>query len=711
MKKVTTILDSMGCIFLSVVIALGLMTIGCGGGGGSSSPGGTDNAPVVMEGTFEDSPVEGLEFTTASKSGVTDSEGTFTYRKGETVTFFIGDIILGQVMVKEWITPLDLVEGATSETHPTVTNICRFLQALDDDDNPDNGIHITASIRSHAKGKIIDFEQNETAFENQQIVQQTIASLTSLRSAGQRGLVPIGVAQDHLRQTIVNTENPNGIDQDNDGYKESQNDCNDNDLTIHPGADEICGDGIDQDCSGSDLQCAADSETTWYKDTDGDGYSDGLSLTSTDRPGNGYYKAEELAAVSGDCNDNDGNIYPAANEVCGDSIDQDCTGSDFQCSTDSETTWYKDTDGDGYSNGQSQKSANSPGNNYYKATQLTALSGDCDDNDRTIHPKANEICGDGIDQDCSGKDLQCTTPVPNLTIVGSVEMDTDYAKDVHVSGSYAYVANEYSGLQVIDISNPQQPVIVGSTDTTSNDLLYANGVYASGSYAYVVDNTSGIGFQVVNVENPQQPVFLGRVDSPFYAHDISVSGPYAYVVDDTFNRGLKIIDITNPQQPAIIGSMFIFYSKGVDVSGSYAYVADGDNGLDVIDISNPRVLEIAGHMDTPDYANAIYVSGSYAYVADGDNGLEVADIRNPQTPVIIGNVDTSGYANAIYVSGSYAYVADGNDGLEVVDIRNPQKPVIVDQVDIPGYTTSIYVRDAYAYVTAGIGLYVIRIFD
>jgi hypothetical protein len=72
--------------------------------------------------------------------------------------------------------------------------------------------------------------------------------------------------------------------------------------------------------------------------------------------------------------------------------------------------WYKDKDGDKYSDGTSLEAVDRPSKNYFLISELTAASGDCNDNNALIHPGASEICGDGIDQDCNGNDISCNDP-------------------------------------------------------------------------------------------------------------------------------------------------------------------------------------------------------------------------------------------------------------------------------------------------------------
>jgi hypothetical protein len=190
----------------------------------------------------------------------------------------------------------------------------------------------------------------------------------------------------------------------------------------------------------------------------------------------------------------------------------------------------------------------------------------------------------------------------------------------------------------------------------------------------MADSNSGL--QVVDISNPLSPHIIGSVDTPDWAKGIYVSGDYAYVADG--DSGLQVIDISNPSNPSIIGSVDTpGHAYDAFISGSYAYIADYLNGLQVIDISDPLNPKIIGSIDTPDHAYSVYVSGNYAYVADFSSGLQVIDISNPSSPVIIGSVDTPGIAMGVYVSGSYAYVAD-EDGLVIVPIPVEIIPVTVN---------------------------------
>jgi hypothetical protein len=250
---------------------------------------------------------------------------------------------------------------------------------------------------------------------------------------------------------------------------------------------------------------------------------------------------------------------------------------------------------------------------------------------------------------CGFAGADCIDYGDYLHWVGSVDTPDD-ARGVAVSGAHAYIADESSGLQVVDITNPDDPQIVGSVDTPGS----AKGVFVLGAYAYIADTSAGL--QVVDITNPEDPQIVGSVDTPGYAADVAVSGVYAYVAD--YGSGLYVVDITNPEDPQIVGSVDMQSAMGVVVSETQAYVAGMWSGLQVIDITNPENPQIVGIADTPDWAWGVAVSGNCAYIADGQSGLQVIDITNPESPHIVGNLDTPGDASGLVVSGTHVYVAD-----------------------------------------------------
>ncbi|MDM8523924.1 CARDB domain-containing protein [Desulfococcaceae bacterium HSG8] len=276
-------------------------------------------------------------------------------------------------------------------------------------------------------------------------------------------------------------------------------------------------------------------------------------------------------------------------------------------------------------------------------------------------------------------------------VVGS--MDTPGSpKGVAVSGTTVYVADGDGGLQVTDVSDPENPVIVGSADTPGS----GSGVTVSGTTAYVADGEEGL--QVIDVSDPENPFIIGNADTPGYAIGVTVSGTTAYVADR--DDGLQVIDVSDPENPAVIGSADTpGFAKGVTVAGTTAYVADGYSGLQVTDVSDPENPVIVGSVDTPGFAAGVTVAGTTAYVANRHDGLQVIDVSDPNKPAVVGSVDTPGYGHGVTVSGTTAYVAD-QIGLQVIDVSDPENPAVVCSVDTSSYPLGVTVAGTTAYVAA-----------
>ncbi len=77
---------------------------------------------------------------------------------------------------------------------------------------------------------------------------------------------------------------------------------------------------------------------------------------------------------------------------------------------------------------------------------------------------------------------QCIDYADYQFVEGGVDTP-DFARATAVSGSYAYVAADESGLQIVDIADPMNPQIVGSVDVPGA----ARDVEIQDLYAYVAD--------------------------------------------------------------------------------------------------------------------------------------------------------------------------------------------------------------------------------
>ena len=260
-------------------------------------------------------------------------------------------------------------------------------------------------------------------------------------------------------------------DRDGDGSVTGE-DCDDNDPGRTPGRDEVFGDGIDQDCSGSDaVLCFFDG------DVDGYGYGD----VPANRDDDGLCSDDAFqTAFGGDCDDSRDDIYPGGPEVVDDGIDQDCSGAD-------RVTCWPDGDLDGYGADGAPQEAEWP----CSESGLSNVAGDCDDGAADIRPGELDVPDDGIDQDCSGADtVSCYFdgdsdgfgwPVASLDADGSCDAEQSQAP---VAG---------------DCDDSRADIFPGAVEVTDDGVDQdCNG--ADARACYVDDDGDGIGAGVVGVD-------------------------------------------------------------------------------------------------------------------------------------------------------------------------------------------------------------------
>jgi len=162
---------------------------------------------TVLTGTFNDSVVAGLAFSTATQSGVTNAAGEFTYLAGETLTLSLGDLVLPDVLAAESLSPLDLY--ATTDISDTqVVNLSRLLQSLDMDGDTANGIEISESATASTVSTTIDFTEDAETFGSNTDVINLVANSGSSNT----DLVSIEEAISHLQQTLINTGDLEALD-------------------------------------------------------------------------------------------------------------------------------------------------------------------------------------------------------------------------------------------------------------------------------------------------------------------------------------------------------------------------------------------------------------------------------------------------------------------------------------------------------------------
>jgi parallel beta-helix repeat protein len=436
------------------------------------------------------------------------------------------------------------------------------------------------------------------------------------------------------------------------GYVTNDDDCDDTDSGVRPGATETC-DGEDDDCDGEVDESTASDATTYYLDADADGYGLTSSTTKSCSVPSGY------SATSGDCNDSSAAAYPGGTEIC-DTLDNDCDGSTDESSATDALTWYRDSDSDGYGKLTVTSSSCS------KPTGYVADSTDCDDTKSAVNPGEDETCFNSIDDDCDGStDESCA--------------------DEHcgtISADETWEANEYGHYVSCDVyvqgtARPELTIEDGAVVefASGTDLFVGYGSYGSLAVDGLVDGAVFTSAEASPASGDWNGVYFGSYDQGSIVAGLTVeyAGANGYgalylvgadpIITDSAVQFSSTAGLyaTTGAYPEITGTTFqdndgsgvvLYSSAGLATSGGPTFI---DNV--VMNNGSYPVAISASYLDQLDASSQLSGNGSdyvyvYAATVSADAQWQALDV-----PYYV--------AGDIYIQGTAHPIVTIDDGVEM----------------------------------------------
>lgn len=157
------------------------------------------------------------------------------------------------------------------------------------------------------------------------------------------------------------------------------------------------------------------------------------------------------------------------------------------------------------------------------------------------------------------------------------------------------------------------------------------------------------------------------------------------------------------------------YAKRVELVDNLAYVANGQGGLQIVDISNPESTFVIGEYVADRDVGGVAVRDTFAYIAlasSTSGGLVILNIADPTNPVFVGQ-DPSIYAYDVAAPPNdtmYVYIA-ASYWFQVEDVHTfPQYPSFARRFSTPGNVRHVFMADSMAYLACEqMGMHIINL--
>ncbi len=245
-------------------------------------------------------------------------------------------------------------------------------------------------------------------------------------------------------------------------------------------------------------------------------------------------------------------------------------------------------------------------------------------------------------------------------------------RDIKTHGDYAYIVTDFFGgnMQIVDISNPES-VFLANTWT---GIFTAHNAFldSATSRLYVLGSDLGSGgLRILDIgTDPLNPVEIGSWETR-YIHDIYVENDTAYAA--CYNaQEFWILDVSDPAN--IVDLASVNYGHGchstwlIEDDHNYLLTTDEENRgrircWDISDVTN--ITQVSRYRNPGQWftVHNVFVVGSMAYISYYQEGIRMVDFTDPLNPVEVGFYDTRPVEDATLFTGAfgvYPYLPSGN---------------------------------------------------
>ncbi len=263
-------------------------------------------------------------------------------------------------------------------------------------------------------------------------------------------------------------------------------------------------------------------------------------------------------------------------------------------------------------------------------------------------------------------------PYQNLDSNTSFTKNINYIKAIDFFENLAFLADNSSGLKIINNSNPLNPYLIKSVGDSYNETL---DISIEGKFAYIADGVDGL--EILDLTNPVNPQKISSWSNSYNVTNVFIKDNFAFL--SVKDLGVEILNISNPHSISKVGNWTNFESPcRVEVIGNYLFIANKNNNLEIIDISNLKdIFRISQLSITGNYCN-FQIKRDYLFLANGLDGLKVIDIQDISNPTVISTFYEDGIVMDVLIDENYAFLACDYYGVIIIDILNPLEPTLVD---------------------------------